>query len=275
MADFDRARDFVYRQGRVLEQRLFATLFEEAPATGVVRALEAFRNDDGGLGHGLEPDKRDPASHPLDLQFGFEVLELAGAESDIPATAAGFLERVADDRGAIPFLLLSARGFPHAGHLALDVFYAPHPWPTSSMCAWLHRFGVRSEWLDRATEWVHGELERNPPTDAHAIKEALRFARYAPGAAELGPRIAAQLDHAEYFLADADDPEYGVTPLEIDGVDFPQEQLDAHARRLDSEQEDDGGWPLRWEPPSEDSRLDWRAHRTVTALHTLRRHGLA
>jgi hypothetical protein len=270
MADFGLARDFVYRQGRVLEQRLFATLFEDAPPAGVVRALEGFRNDDGGLGHGLEPDKRDPASHPLDLQFGFEVLHLAGAGSDIPAAAADFLAGVADERGAVPFLLPSARDYPHAGHLALDVFYAPHPWPTSSMCAWLHRFGVESDWLDRATDWVRSELEREPPTDAHAIKEALRFARYTGG----DPKpIVAQLDGAEYFLADADDPAYGVTPLELEDVEFPQEQIDAHLRRLAAEQADDGGWPLRWDPPSEDTRFDWRAHRTVTAQHTLRRHG--
>lgn len=181
MADFAAARDFVYRQGRVLEQRLFATLFEGASPGGVARALEAFRNDDGGLGHGLEPDKRAPTSHPLDLQFGFEVLDLAGVDSDIPEAAAEFLAGIADERGAIPFLLPSARDYPHAEHLALDVFYAPHAWPTSSMCAWLHRFGVRHAWLDRATEWVRGELEREPPTDAHAIKEALRFVRHAGG----------------------------------------------------------------------------------------------
>ena len=272
MADFLAGRDFVYRQGRVLEQRLFATLFEAAAPSGVVRALEAYRNDDGGLGHGLEPDKRDPASHPLDLQFGFEVLDLADADSDVPERAADFLASIADERGAIPFLLPSARDFPHASHLALDVFYAPHVWPTSSMCAWLHRFGVRHPWLDRATDWVRGELERAPPTDAHAIKEALRFVRHTGG--DAAP-IVAQLEHASYFTADADDEEYGVTPLELEGVDFPQEQLDAHLRRLASEQDGDGGWPLRWEPPSEDSRLDWRAHRTVTALRTLRRHGLA
>jgi hypothetical protein len=275
MADFAAARDFVYGQGRVLEQRLFATLFEDAPASGVTRALEAYRNDDGGLGHGLEPDKRAPTSHPLDLQFGFEVLDLAGVDSDVPAAAAEFLAGIADERGAIPFLLPSARDYPHAAHLALDVFHAPLAWPTSSMCAWLHRFGVRHEWLERATEWVFGELEADPPTDAHAIKEALRFARHVPGADTLRPRIVAQLEHAKYFLADPDDPEYGITPLELPDVEFPEEQLDAHARRLAGEQEPDGGWPLRWDPPSEDSRFDWRAHRTVTALHTLRRYGLA
>ena len=276
MASLAAARSFVYSQARVLEQRLYATLFEDAPTAGVVRALEAFRNDDGGLGHGLEPDKRCPSSQPLDVVYGLEALGLAGART-IDARFADFLASVADERGAIPFLLPSVRDYPHAAHLGLDAFYEPRAWPTSSLAAWLHAFGARHEWLDRATAFSFAELEREPPGDAHAIREALRFLRHAPDrerADALRPAIVAKLDRAAYFVADADDEAYGVTPLELDepGL-FPQAQLDAHLDRLDSEQQADGGWPLRWEPPSEASTLDWRGMRTVQALHTLRAHG--
>jgi len=78
-----------------------------------------------------------------------------------------------------------------------------------------------------------------------------------------------------YFLADPAVPASGVTPLEIPGARelFPAAQLDAHLDRLEAEQADDGGWPLRWEPPSAASVLDWRGNRTVAALHTLREYG--
>jgi hypothetical protein len=183
---------------------------------------------------------------------------------------------VADDRGAVPFLLPSAREYPHAGHLDLDVFYAPHPWPTSSLAGWLHAFGVAHPWLDQATAFSFAELEREPPEDAHAIREALRFLAHAPDrerAEELRPAVVARLDGASYFVADPDDEAYGVTPLEYDGDLFRRELLEAHVDRLASEQAADGGWPLRWDPPSEAARSDWRGSRTVTALHTLRRHG--
>jgi hypothetical protein len=65
VASFAAAHDFVLREARELEQRRFATLFEDAPPAGVVRALGACRNDDGGLGHGPEPDVRCPESQPL------------------------------------------------------------------------------------------------------------------------------------------------------------------------------------------------------------------
>jgi hypothetical protein len=278
MASLDAGRSFVYAQGRVLEQRLFATLLEDAGADGVVRALGAYANDDGGLGHGLEPDKRCPDSQPLDLQFGFEALADAGADAQaIAERAAGFLASVADGRGAVPFLRPSARDYPHAGHLALDVFYEPSAWPTSSLAGWLHRFGIRHDWLDRATEFSFAQLERGQPGDAHAIREALRFLRHAPDrerAAAIRPAVVARLQGASYLVADPADEAYGVTPLEFEDDDlFPPELREAHLERLASEQQDDGGWPIRWEPPSEAARLEWRGARTVAALRTLREAG--
>jgi hypothetical protein len=277
MDQLSSARTFVYSEGRVLEQRLFAAVFEGAPAAGVVRALEAYRNDDGGLGHGLEPDKRCPDSQPLDLQFGFEALDLAGADArPLAAAAAGFLDAVADERGAVPFLLPSARDYPHAEHLGLDVFYLPHAWPTSSLAGWLHAFGVSHPWLDRATAFCFAELEREQPGDAHAIREALRFLRHAPDrerADALRPRVVARLDGASYLVADPADEEYGVTPLEFEAGLFAPAQVEGHLDRLAAEQQADGGWPLRWEPPSTASLLEWRGMRTVMAVHTLRLHG--
>src|SRR5829696_54911 len=76
---FERAREFVYTAGRVLERRLFARLYEGGAHTGVVAAVLAYRNDDGGFGHGLEPDKLVPDSQPLDVQVALERLHTAGA----------------------------------------------------------------------------------------------------------------------------------------------------------------------------------------------------
>jgi hypothetical protein len=64
-ASFAAAQELVLREARVLEQRLFGTLFEGAPPVGVARALGAYRNDDGGLGFGPEADARCPESEPL------------------------------------------------------------------------------------------------------------------------------------------------------------------------------------------------------------------
>ena len=51
--DVDAARTFIYANGRLLEQRVFAALFEGRAASAVVAALAAYRNTDGGFGHGF------------------------------------------------------------------------------------------------------------------------------------------------------------------------------------------------------------------------------
>src|SRR5258708_32651882 len=74
---FAAARDFILRQSRLLERRLFAPCFEGAQAAGVIDALRGYRNDDGGFGHGLEPDQRCPARLPIDVEIALQALAAA------------------------------------------------------------------------------------------------------------------------------------------------------------------------------------------------------
>ena len=74
----DAGRSFIQREGRVLEQRLAATIFDGAPAAGVVDALRGYQNPDGGFGHGLEPDKRCPASLGIDVEAALLAMNAAG-----------------------------------------------------------------------------------------------------------------------------------------------------------------------------------------------------
>ncbi len=83
------ARDFILRQGRLLDRRLFATCFEGAPAAGVIEALRGYRNGDGGFGHGLEPDKRCPASLPIDVEIALQALATAGTVDQRRGCPAG------------------------------------------------------------------------------------------------------------------------------------------------------------------------------------------
>src|SRR6266567_4641633 len=54
--DFNAAAGFVAANARVLDRRRFQRLFENGPATAVRDAVAAYRNEDGGFGHALEPD---------------------------------------------------------------------------------------------------------------------------------------------------------------------------------------------------------------------------
>ena len=54
------ARSFMAAHARALDRRRFELLFEGGDAEFVLGALRAYRNPDGGCGHGLEPDLRAP-----------------------------------------------------------------------------------------------------------------------------------------------------------------------------------------------------------------------
>ena len=53
-----RAREFIWRNGRLLDRHLFACLFDGGQREPVLAALRAYQNADGGFGNALEPDKR-------------------------------------------------------------------------------------------------------------------------------------------------------------------------------------------------------------------------
>jgi hypothetical protein len=270
---FERARTFVYENGRVLERRLFGRLFEDAGAEGVVAAVLAYRNEDGGFGHGLEPDKLAPDSQPLDVEIALERIHQAGArEPEIGRAACDFLETVADERGLVPIVLPSVARYPRANHWGEGQF-PPSVGCTIAIAGYLHELGVEHPWLERATATCHAAVADEPLEDAHYIEDALVFARYAPGGEELIPRLAEALPQSSWLRADPDDESYGVPPTKFPREWFDDSLYEAHLDRLEREQADDGGWTLSWEPPGPGATLAWRAIVTIEALQTLEANG--
>ena len=76
-AAFRRAKTFVMEQGRDLDRALLAFHFEDGTADDVLTALAAYQNDDGGFGHGLEPDLRTQASSAIATTVAFPELPVS------------------------------------------------------------------------------------------------------------------------------------------------------------------------------------------------------
>ena len=64
-ASFSLARRFVEEKARPVDEALFAYTFEDGKPEAVWEALRSFANEDGGFGHGMEPDCRLPGSSVL------------------------------------------------------------------------------------------------------------------------------------------------------------------------------------------------------------------
>ena len=208
---FAAGRDFIRRESRLLERRLFATCFEGAPATGVVDAVRAFRNGDGGFGHGLEPDVRCPASLPVDVEVAFQALATAraagrelvlGAWTICPKWRPAW--RPAAPTPAVPVI----ESFPRAAHWT-DWTYEPSLNPTAGLVGVLNRLGVAHPWLDEATAFCWAQLEapiaeRSPRTERGAV-----FLEQMPDddrSAAAAARVVECLSGASSWRTDPDDP---------------------------------------------------------------------
>jgi hypothetical protein len=81
---FGRARQFLIQKARPVERALFKHRFEGAPVEIVFSALADYQNQDGGFGHGLEPDLRTPSSSALATAIGLRMLAELGCPSGHP-----------------------------------------------------------------------------------------------------------------------------------------------------------------------------------------------
>ncbi len=265
---------------RLLERSLFAHLFGRGSSQAILSALRAYRNLDGGFGHALEPDVRAPDSMPLHTELALRALNAAGVlDPDLALGSCDFLASVAEDSGRVPIVLPTVLDYPHASHWEQGAFGENSINPTGALVGLLHEQGIKHAWLARATQWCWVRVEE-PIGDAHEIAAALTFLEHAPDptrAHKLAEGLAAQVANASFYLAEPGAPGYGLTPLQLcpmpDAVGrhaFPDELLETHLEHLLSQQQEDGGWPISFEPPSPAAALEWRGRWTLDALSTLR-----
>jgi hypothetical protein len=278
----DRARDFVLRNARLLDRHRFAFLYEDGPPEPVLAALRAYRNDDGGFGHALEPDLRGAASQPVLLEHALAILdEVDRFDDDLVRGACDWLDSVTTSDGGVPFVLPAVADAPHAewwvatGEANVN--------PTAGIAGLLHKHGVTHPWIERATAFCWRSLGRETdavgPDDAISV---LRFLEHVPDrvAAEAAFEPLAERIRGELVTLDPSTEGYVKGPLDFapaperlarrlfDDADIAR-SLDA----LADSQEEDGGWPITWEPPSPAAVLEWRGFMTVAALGVLRSYG--
>src|SRR4051812_40563853 len=102
------ARTFILLNGRILDRRRYAYLFENGDAEAVKIALRSYQNPDGGFGHALEPDSRGTSSHPTTVYTALRILDEIGGFDDLMASnAADYLESVAAVDGGVPVAMPS------------------------------------------------------------------------------------------------------------------------------------------------------------------------
>ncbi|MFI9720197.1 hypothetical protein ACIHFE_11125 [Streptomyces sp. NPDC052396] len=289
-----RAAHFVWLTARVLEQRRFAFHFLGGGPEPVEAALTAYRLDDGGYGHALDPDLRGPVSQPLHTAHALRVLDEIGRCGGRRAEpVCRYLTAVSTPDGALPALHPSLRGHPAAPWFPLTEDPPSSLLTTGPVVGLLHRNAVWHAWLFRATDFCWAAVNalaangRPHPREVRAAVDFLDGVPDRPRAEAAADRLGRAVREQRLAVLD---PGPGHRPgPEADGPCFPHDLVrtpaslarpwftDAELTRsldhLAAAQGEDGGWPAHhrsWAPAAE---LEHRPLATIEALLTLRAHG--
>src|SRR5688572_23608179 len=104
--DLAAAVAFVATHGRILDRRRLHLLLGQGSPGGVLAALDAYRNPDGGYGWGLEPDLRSATSQPVAAMHALEVLaDIRDTTSPRPVELCDWLAGHTLPDGGVPFAL--------------------------------------------------------------------------------------------------------------------------------------------------------------------------
>lgn len=288
------AEEFVYRHARLLERRRIGHLLHGGGLEGALATLGAYRNPDGGFGHGLEPDVRSPHSEPLATLTALDLL----ASWDLPdhpwvrsglewAAASSALD------GSLPLLGTGSLEWPRAPWLQPGAggSHLTHGFAAAALLT-----GFEGGWTRAAVQWSVDRLAEPGAVvadgtlglAAYEVKYAVRLlAALGVVGPEEHPVLTALAGH---LRRDGGLPVAGgaegerITALDLlhspwsrpfssdlPGRMAPADVLAADLRDLAAGQRPDGGWTVDWPAWSPAQGLEWRGLRTVEALEILAR----
>ena len=282
--DFDAAAEFIAARARVLDRRVFKRLFQGGPAAPVRDAIAAYRNDDGGFGHALEPDLRSAASQPAAVEMALRLMDLTGAwDAAIVTDACDWLATVPPADGGVTSVLPSVSEGPHAPWWVPEAGNLASPIQTGQIAGILYARGFAHPWLDGATGAMWRMIDRLTQPGGYEMFGVLAFLQHVPDrarAAEAVRRAGPLLLRRGLVALDPDAGGEVHTPLDFaplpDSVArplFDDTVIEAHLDHLAAAQCDDGGWMFNWPSWSPAAEADWRGFLTVDALRILRANG--
>jgi hypothetical protein len=291
--DLAAAKAFMATHARILDRRRLLYLLGEGEPGGVLAALDAYRNADGGYGWGAEPDLRSPESQPGAALHALEVFEdIAPVTTPRAFELCDWFGSVSLADGGLPFAL------PVGETAGCAPFWVEANPATSSLhitaavAAGAHRVArhdpavAAHPWLTRATRYCLDAIETlEQPNHALELRYALEFldavADQHSEASTLIDRLGAAIPASGCLHVEGGTDEEMMRPLDFAPIPhrpvrrvFAAEVISADLVRLANLQHGDGGWPVEWTSASHVATLEWRGWLTVRAVSVLQANSM-
>ena len=288
--DFLKAKDFILTNARMIERRLFEFHFANGDKNGVFHAVYAYRNPDGGFGHGMEPDTASPESQPLFSIMALETLDEIGylTPEVILSDFMPYFESILTDKGGIPWMFRPKSDYPCEEHFKTVKEWAALS-TTAPLLGILEKYNIDVPWMKKAEEFVWSEFERIQ--DKHAfcylcVPRWLTFLQHTKSRNKAEKTIRDLknwISNNKILCEEKTDEGWGLygkphrlnyapSPESILYSLFTKESIESDISELINRQKEDGRWDT-WYGISEGTKLEWAGMQTLWVLKVLKNYG--
>ena len=288
-SNFLKAKNFILTNARMIERRLFHFYFENDHPEGVFHAVYAYRNSDGGFGHGMEPDTASPESQPLFSIMALETLDEVGylTKELILDDFMPYFENITTDKGGIPWMLMPKSKYPCEEHFKTVKEWAALS-TTAPLLGILEKYGIDIPWMKKAEEFVWQEIERIKEKHVFChlcVPRRLLFLQYTKSKAKAakalkdlqkwilveGVLCRDKLDEGWGLYGKPHCLYYAPSPGSVLAPIFSKQMIHSDLDELIHRQKEDGRWDT-WYGLSEGMKLEWAGIQTLWTLKTLKNY---
>lgn len=294
---FQKVEGFIQTQGRELEKAHLSYLFHNGSAQAVVDALIKYQNEDGGFGHGLEPDFVMPVSSPMASTIAFQIIgEISGenAETLIEQGIRYFESTFQPERIGWYAVSAEVNDYPHApwwNYLSdQQLTVIDYSWgnPSAEIIGYLYKYRAYVSKLDIDALLEHAItyfLQKTEFGSEHEIYCFLRMYNELPVEKQVllkekltdavqslvKTNVADWNDYTPqpvHFIQKPGHPMFGITEEAIKtNLDYLLESLTTHSAILPNWEW--GQYPDAWQV----AKAHWTGIMTIRTLQVLRNFG--
>ena len=267
--NYESAKNFVYRNARPLDLARWKYMFEKGSQDDVLNALSVYQNEDGGFGHGLEPDYWNPDSTPIQTEVAMEIIREINLKDKNHPIIQGILNYLSSgkdfDGHTWSFAVAANNDYPHAPWWNFQPNQETSYNPTASIIGFILKFeDSNSRLFDLArglAEEAYSYFKLHFPMESmHTVACFVKFYEYLKDSSihdlldmgEFRSLLQKQINHVISYDTSRWAIDYICKPSLFIGTktsDFymdNKEICDYECKFIEDTQKSDGTWDITW-----------------------------